>query len=144
MDRLIDYEPGVSSEPVQNRLTDVRQVMAFVRRDIENLLNTKNTASLLDVEYKELQNSLLVYGLPDFTAQNSSSADIRDELRQEVRKAIERFEPRITNLVVTEMTSQGTRTLGFKISGLLMLDPEPLPVTFDTHVDVNNGEYVVT
>ena len=143
LDRLIDHEPGIAREPVQNRLTDFRQLMAYVRRDIENLLNTKNFSFLMDIEYRELQSSLFTYGLPDFTAQNPKSTSVKDQLRQEVEKAIARFEPRLTNVVVMNETNTEERTLGFKISGLLIADPAPEPVTFDTHFDINRGEYVV-
>ena len=144
LDRLIDYEPGVSREPVQNRLADYRQLMASVRRDLENLLNTKNFVSSLAAEYKELQNSLFVYGLPDFTSQNPKSPTVRDQLRQEVEMAISRFEPRITNvMVLNETDTQDYRTLGFRITGLLMVDPMPEPITFDTRFDINKGEYTI-
>jgi type VI secretion system protein ImpF len=144
LDRLIDYEPGVSREPVQNRLADYRQLMASVRRDLENLLNTKNFVSSLAAEYKELQNSLFVYGLSDFTSQNPKSASVRDQLRQEVEMAISRFEPRIANvMVVSETDAQDFRTLGFRITGLLMVDPMPEPITFDTRFDINKGEYTI-
>jgi type VI secretion system protein ImpF len=145
LDRLIDYEPGISSEPVQNRLTNFRQLMTMVRRDIENLLNAKNFAAMMTSGYEELQNSLYFYGLPDFTAQNPRSSSVKDQLRQEVEKAIARFEPRLTNVVVvSEKGSQEERSLGFKITGLLMVDPAPEPVTFDTHFDINRGQYTVT
>ncbi len=144
LDRLIDYEPGVSREPVQNRLADYRQLMASVRRDLENLLNTKNFVSSLAADYKELQNSLFVYGLPDFTSQNPKSASVRDQLRQEVEMAISRFEPRIANvMVLSETDAQDFRTLGFRITGLLMVDPMPEPITFDTRFDINKGEYTI-
>jgi len=144
LDRLIDNEPGVSREPVQNRLADYRQLMASVRRDLENLLNTKNFVSSLAGQYKELQNSLFVYGLPDFTAQNPKSPSVRDQLRQEVEMAISRFEPRITNvMVISETDAHDYRTLGFRITGLLMVDPMPEPITFDTRFDINKGEYTI-
>jgi type VI secretion system protein ImpF len=144
LDRLIDNEPGISSEPVQNRLANFRQLMAMVRRDIENLLNTKNFASSMDSGYGELQKSLFFYGLPDFTAQNPRDTSVRDNLCQEVERAIARFEPRLTNVVVVSETGhQEERSLGFKIMGLLMVEPAPEAVTFDTHFDVNRGEYKV-
>jgi type VI secretion system protein ImpF len=144
LDRLIDYEPGVSREPVQNRLADYRQLMASVRRDLENLLNTKNFVSSLAAEYTELQNSLFVYGLPDFTAESPRSSLVRDRLRQEMEKAIQCFEPRLTSvMVISETEAKGYRTLGFRVTGLLMVDPMPEPVTFDTRFDINRGEYTV-
>ena len=144
LDRLMDYDPGISREPAQNRLADYRQLMASVRRDLENLLNTKNFVSSQAAGYNELQNSLFVYGLPDFTSQNPKSASVRDQLRQEVEMAISRFEPRIANvMVLSETDAQDFRTLGFRITGLLMVDPMPEPITFDTRFDINKGEYTI-
>jgi len=144
LDRLIDVEPGISREPVQNRLASFRQLMTLVRRDIENLLNAKNFASLMGAQYQELQNSLFFYGLADFTAQDPRNPSVRDQLRREVEKAVKRFEPRMTNVVVVaESGTQEERNLGFKITGLLMADPAPEPVIFDTRFDINRGEYTV-
>jgi type VI secretion system protein ImpF len=144
LDRLIDYEPGVSREPVQKRLADYRQMMASVRRDLENLLNTKNFVSSLAAEYKELQNSLFTYGLPDFTAENPGSPFVRARLREEVEKAIQKFEPRLTNVMVLDgQGPEGAGALGFRVTGLLMLDPMPEPVTFDTQCDINRGEFTI-
>ena len=144
LDRLIDLEPDVSREPVQNRLSDYRQLMAVVRRDIENLLNTKNFVSVSGSRLGELENSLMTYGLPDFTAQGTNNASVRDRLRRDVETAIRRFEPRLTNVVVRiEQGSQEERNITFRITGLLMTDPAPEPVVFDTHLDINKGEYEV-
>ncbi|HPI91851.1 MAG TPA: type VI secretion system baseplate subunit TssE [Deltaproteobacteria bacterium] len=144
LDRLIDLEPGVSREPVQNQLVDYRQLMASVRRDLENLLNTKNFVSQRAGEYRELSDSLFVYGLPDFTSQNPRSPAVRSQLRQEVEEAVARFEPRIRNvMVVNEDSAPEERVLGFRITGLLMVDSMPEPVTFDTRFDINKGEYTI-
>ncbi len=144
LDRLIDNEPGVSREPVQNRLVDYRQLMASVRRDLENLLNTKNFVTALAAEYKELQSSLFVYGLPDFTAESPRSSIVRNRLREEVEKTIRIFEPRLTNVMVSsQQGEQEYRTLGFRVTGLLMVDPMPEPVTFDTECDINRGEFTI-
>jgi len=145
LDRLIDYEPDVKREPVQKRLADYRQMMVSVRRDLENLLNTKNFVSTLAPEYKELQDSLFIYGLSDFTAETSMSTIVRNRLREEMEKAIEKFEPRLTNVMI--LNDEGNnieRTFGFRVTGLLMVDPMPEPVTFDTQCDINRGEITIT
>jgi len=145
LDRLIDYEPEVSREPVRRRAGDYRQLLASVRRDIESLLNTKSFAPSQTAEYRELQDSLFVYGLPDFTAESPRSDSVRDRIREEVEKAVRTFEPRIANVSVTyQKDDQSFRTLGFRIAGLLMVDPAPEPVTFDTMCDINRGEFRVT
>jgi type VI secretion system protein ImpF len=144
LDRLIDNEPGNSREPVQYRLTTFRQVRAAVGRDLENLLNTKNYVSALCTAYRELNSSIFVYGMPDFTSANPKSPSVRHKLRRELEKAIAQFEPRLRNVTV-RVEEQGTdeRNLRFKINALLFLDPAVEPVTFDTFFDVNRCEFSI-
>lgn len=144
LDRLIDNEPGTSREPVQYRQTTFRQVKAAVGRDLENLLNTKNYVSSLCSEYRELNSSIFVYGMPDFTSANPKSPSVRHKLRRELEKAIAHFEPRLRNVTV-RVEEQGTdeRNLRFKINALLFMDPAVEPVTFDTFFDVNRCEFSI-
>jgi len=41
LDRLLDDDPGVSREPARNRHQVLRELKQAVRRDLENLLNTR-------------------------------------------------------------------------------------------------------
>lgn len=144
LDRLIDYEPEISREPIQNRLTSFGQVKARVARDIEKLLNSKGTVAAPPPSYKELNNSLYTYGLSDFTSQSPRSQTVRQRLRQEIERSILRFEPRLKNITVRiETLTQNERNIRFKITGLLVVEPLTEPVTFDTYFDVNRGEYII-
>lgn len=145
LDRLIDLEPEVSREPVQRRFLTLGQAKASVVRDLENILNTKRSVLVPPNSCKEVNRSLFLYGLQDFTAQSPKSAMVRQLLRQQIEKAISRFEPRLKNVRVNfEVSMQDERTLGFRISGLLVVDPVREPVTFDTYFDVIKGEYVIS
>lgn len=145
MDRLIDYNPEVSSEPVQRRLFNLSQIKASVVRDLENLLNTKRSILPVPPEYRELNNSVLVYGLRDFTSQDPRSPSIKQQLRSDVEKTISRFDNRLRNVTVRlETSSQNERNIRFRISGLLVIDPVSEPVTFDTYFDISRGEYVIS
>jgi len=144
LDRLIDNEPGVSREPVQYRLSNFAQAKASVIRDLEKLLNTKCSIYYPPPAYRELNNSLFVYGLRDFTSQNPKSQPVRQQLRQDIEKTIARFEPRLKNVTVRiETNAQSERNLRLRITGLLVLDPITEPVTFDTFFDINRGEYSI-
>jgi len=77
LDRLVDHEPGVSHEPVQYRLLSIGQIKASVIRDLENLLNARRQILPPPVAYREVNNSLFVYGLRDFTSQNPKSVPVR-------------------------------------------------------------------
>jgi len=144
LDRLIDLEPVVSHEPVQHRFLSLSQAKASVVRDLENLLNTKRSILAPSGEYKEVNSSLFVYGLQDFTTQNPKSAMVRQQLRQQIEKVISRFEPRLRNVKVSlESSTKSERNLRFRINALLFVDPVAEPVTFDSYFDVNRGEYLI-
>jgi len=73
LDRLIDEEPGLSRESAPYRVFTIGQVKAAVTRDLENLLNTRRNIQVPPVAFEELNNSLFVYGVRDYTAQNPRS-----------------------------------------------------------------------
>lgn len=145
LDRLVDDEPGVSREPVQYRLLGIAQIKASVIRDLENLLNTRRQILSPPVECREVNNSVFVYGLGDFTAQNPKSVPVRQHLRHEIEKAISRFEPRLRNVTVyLETPTENERNLRFRINGLLFVEPVAEPIAFDTYFDSNKGQYVIS
>ena len=144
LDRLIDREPEVSHEPVRNRLLSIRQIKASVVRDMENLLNTRRNIFPIPTEHSELNKSLLVYGLRDFTSKDPRNQSVKQQLRNDVEKTIARFERRLKNVTVhIEVSDRNERTIRFRITGLLVADPVTEPVSFDTYFDINRGEYVI-
>lgn len=144
LDRLIDEEPGLSIESVQYRLLGFGQIKAAVTRDLENLLNARRNIMVPPDAFEELNKSLFVYGLQDYTAQNPRSPTAKQQLRLDVEQTIARFEPRLRNVTVhLEAPGPNERILKFRISALLVIDPVAEPVTFDTYFDVNRGEYVI-
>jgi type VI secretion system protein ImpF len=145
LDRLIDAEPQLSHEPVQQRLVDIRQIKASVVRDLEQLLNARRHIFPPPAALTEVNNSLYVYGLRDFTSQNPRSPSVRQQLRQDIEKTIARFDPRLRNVNVQfESKNPNERNLRFRITGMLVVDPVVEPVTFDTYFDINRSQYVIT
>lgn len=145
LDRLIDNEPRVSREPVQYRLVNLGQIKASVIRDLEHLLNSRRHILEPPTSYKEVNNSLFVYGLKDYTSLNPKSVSVKQQLRQDIEKTITRFEPRLKNVTVHfEKPSEKERRFKFRITGLLVIEPITEPVTFDTYFDSNRGEYVIS
>lgn len=142
LDRLIDREPDVSAEPVQE--FSVGQIKDGVARDLENLLNTRRTIIPVPSSYREVSDSLFLYGLPDFTAQNPKSIPVRQHLRLEIEKTIARFEPRLKNVAVHMDSPVGiTGGLRFRINAVLVVDPIAEPVVFDTRYDLQRSKYSI-
>lgn len=145
LDRLIDDQPGISREPVRHRVLSINQIKASVIRDLENLLNARRQITPVPADYREVSNSLFVYGLRDFTSEDPRSPSIKQQLRNDVEKTISRFDSRLRNVIVRlEASAQNERNVRFRISGLLVVDPVTEPVTFDTFFDINRGEYVIS
>jgi len=144
LDRLLDDEPEVGRESVQNRLFDIRQIKAMVIRDLENLLNTRRLISPVPVSYRDIHNSVFMYGLGDFTSENPQNPSIRQRLRQDIEKTISRFEPRLKNVTVRfETEAERGRNVRLRITGMLVVESETEPVIFDTYFDPDRGRYVI-
>jgi len=144
LDRLIDLDPEVPKEPVQYRLQDLRQLKASVVRDLERLLNTRRPFEDPPEVFRNLRDSLFMYGLSDFTGHNPTAPAVRQQLRLQIERTISRFEPRLRNVVVhLEADAEKERTLRFRISALLIVEPLSEPVTFDTVLDMNRVQFKV-
>lgn len=145
LDRLIDHDPGVSHEPAHFRFASLAQIKAAVFRDLENLLNARRNIVIPAESQGEVNKSVFVYGLQDYTAQNPKSPTARQHLRLDVEKTIARFEPRLKNVNVRlESPDPNERNLRFRVNALLVADPITEPVAFDTYFDANRGEYFIT
>jgi type VI secretion system protein ImpF len=123
----------------------VEKMYSAVLRDLENLLNTVHTGNDIPVEFQDVRDSLVAYGLPDLTSIEAISPDQRAAIGLSIRKAIERFEPRLKRVKVTllKQESEVTLSLKFRIDARLNVDPAP-DVAFDTILEVGTGKYLVT
>ncbi|HEV7221123.1 MAG TPA: type VI secretion system baseplate subunit TssE [Pirellulales bacterium] len=147
LDRLLDHAPDVSTEPAWSWTQDVGEMKASVMRDLEALLNTRQTRSDLmrDAPDAEIAQSVLTYGLPDLTSVGAASPEAREALRWAVEEAIRRFEPRLMDVRVSasDVEDAFDRTLRLTVEAWLAMDPEPVPVVFDTVVESSTGAYQV-
>src|SRR5690606_20032861 len=70
LDRLLDDEPHIQVEADKNRHQHLRELRNSVKRDLENLLNTRYRMVDPPEEFPQLEVSLLNYGLPDLATVN--------------------------------------------------------------------------
>lgn len=142
LDRLVD--PESAGTAILSGYT-VEKMYSAVLRDLEDLLNTVHTARGISAEFSEVRDSIVGYGLPDLTSIETISADQRSVIARTIRKAIERFEPRLRAVKVALIKDEdSTRmALKFRIDARLAVDPAP-DVAFDTILEVGTGKYLVT
>ena len=144
VDRLLDYDPKVSTEAPKSRSQGVRELKQSVRRDLEWLLNTRHTADEIPEGLEEVNKSLAIYGLPDFTGLSSKNSDDRKSLIRNIERALRIFEPRFMNLkVVLVESDELERGVKFQIQASLRMEPTPEPVVFDTVLQMGRGEFKV-
>lgn len=112
-----------------------------VQRDLENLLNTRCRVLDFPRDLSALEASLANYGLPDYTGLAGGLEGARDRLRNELRKTIERFEPRLKALRISFMGQAEPldRRLRFKIEAELLSEP----VVFQSVLDQTTARYEV-
>jgi type VI secretion system protein ImpF len=144
LDRLIDLDPKHQVEPQLSRAESLRRLRASVRRDIESLLNTVRVTEA-PPGLVELKKSLYTYGIPDLSSMSLESPQDGQRLLRGLEAAIAQFEPRLSNVRVTssEGISRKRMYIEFHIEALLLIDPLPERLSFETVFEVARGEYKV-
>jgi len=146
LDRLIDHDPGNRREPPRGPLQIVKELKQAVRRDLENLLNTRWRCKAWPPNMDELDVSLVNYGIPDFTGANLAVAPAREEFRRIIELVIRRYEPRFKSVRVelVENSDETDRTMRFRIDAVLFAEPEPEPVVFDSVLEPTTSSFEIT
>jgi type VI secretion system protein ImpF len=144
LDRLTDQHPkSPSVEAPMTRAESVRIFKTGLRRDLEWLLNSRRNPDQPGPSLPETDTSVLQYGLPDFSTFSLASPKDRSKLINMLQSAIKTFEPRLANvkIVQLEFSSTGMRSIRLLLEGLLMMDPEPELISFDTTLQLTTGDF---
>jgi len=144
LDRLIEPRENESAD-LSLRGQSVRELEEAVRRDLQDLLNTRRTAIDGFPEDSELSRSLLTFGLPELTGFNPTVPDQCRTLQDIIERTIRQFEPRLMDVRVTSISADAASGRGLRmcVEALLRVSPAPLPITFDTVVKPGSGEWQV-
>lgn len=138
LDRLIDPDSlGTSWLRGYSPL----QMMEVVRRDLEDLFNSHQSANDVDEIYPELRASVEAFGIPDLPSLVSRTSGHTEAIRRVISEVVTRFEPRLRDVQVTLVGSGAKDALRarFHIEARLNVDPSP-DVTFETVVELTTGQ----
>lgn len=142
LDRLLDVEPKSRAEAPLTHSKSLAQLKLAVRRDLENLLNTRCNPEPAPETSAETRHSVYNYGVPDITEISQNFLYEKDRLLGEIERAVRLFEPRLDGAKVAILPTAGTeRILRFVIEGMLRIDPAPEHVVFDAALELTSGEY---
>lgn len=137
LDRLLDNDPQNTVEVDVDQHQKLKDLRSSVRRDLENLLNTRFRVVEPEDDYRQVRNSLINYGLPDLATVNVSDKVKRKEFIDHLQSILVDFEPRFKSVKVNYMENSDTldRTLRFRIDAVLYADPSPEVVVFDSTLE---------
>jgi len=131
----------------QNKSTDFRQshqvvrsLRESIRRDLENLFNTRYCCVSPPEGYHSLNDSVLNYGLPDLSTINMTSFDSRNEFCRRIEKAVKSFEPRIRSVKVKTDTVVDNEdpTIRFRVEATLNVNPLQEMIIFESALNPVN------
>ena len=112
---------------------NTQQLADSILRHLQKMLNTRQGHVLTQPEY----------GIPDVTEFIQTLPDMVNEVRSAIRNSIEKFEPRLRNVEVAFVPSEGAGlSLRFEITAELVTEKEDASVWFETsvspsgHIDV--------
>jgi type VI secretion system protein ImpF len=141
LDRLID--PDAEASAFQ-RGYSVEQMLAAVRRDLEEMLNSHQSNQDIPPQWEELRHSLLTYGIPDLTSVSINAPSEKDKVASLLEAVVVHGEPRLRDVrvQVTSTAQDDPRSLKFSIDAQLNVDPSP-DVAFVTVVDLMTGKTTI-
>jgi type VI secretion system protein ImpF len=130
IDRLINLDQTVAN-----------QFRAGLRRDLEDLLNTVIRARSFPDYLGELDHSLVNFGIEDLLTTNLSTASERDRVILYIQKTIEKYEPRLMNISIMNISNQENRshTLALRIVAETIIDDNPEEIIFNSKIDISTG-----
>src|SRR5262249_54464192 len=93
----------------------------------------------------ELKHSVVNYGIPDLTGASLGSSREREEFRRTIQTVITLYEPRLKKLTVSLHGQADVidRTIRFHIEAVLLAEPAPEPVAFDSTLLLTTGSFEV-
>ena len=141
LDRLLDDEPKIKTEAPMTRSTSLARLKAGLRRDLENLLNTRRTPDFIPEGSVEILRSVYYYGLPDITSMPANFLYEQTKLLQSIETAVRTFEGRLDGVKVSLVpVADHSRVLRFVIDGMLRIDPLPEHVVYDASIELTSLE----
>ena len=139
LDRLAD--PEVTGASLLQGFSPA-QMMASIRRDLEELFNTHATSAAIPAEYVEVRKSIATFGMPDLPSLSAADAFRREDVGRIIEEVIARHEPRLLDIRATlndPAADDAPHRLRFQIEARLNVDPSP-EVAFETIVELTTGQ----
>lgn len=137
-DRLVDRDQFLRHELRPMRTLDRRGLKESVRRELEQLFNTRCPIPAHRLGARP--RSVIDYGIPDFSTFFARNPDDWQRIAAILRRAIEAYEPRLAQVQVTvERDKDDEFALRATIEAVMITENVPEPVSFTTLLQPREG-----
>lgn len=116
---------------------DSHQFLLSVQHNLNSILNSRNRIFEISNTYPLLRDSILDYGIMDFSSINIASEAGQEQLALAIQHAIQRFEPRIIEIHVIVLPSQNNDELSirFRIEATVNIKPNNERILWDSLIE---------
>lgn len=143
IERLLDDKPELAYEKRTKTEMSLEELHDDIRNNLEHLLNTRSRLLMSDFAQDEVVNSVLNYGVIDFSHTYFGNRKAQDSLCAIIKKTLAHFEPRLERIVVTALDEEETqRVLHLRIEAYIALKPEPKPAIFESSLDLSRQRFM--
>jgi type VI secretion system protein ImpF len=131
--RLAAPDPWQPAEAAPFRVLDGAALRRSVRREVEDLLNTRCTLRLAELQGRP--RTTLEYGLPDVCGLRPADPGDRALIAERIEAAVGAYEPRLRQVrAAVEAVPGRPRELRVHLEGFLVEGAHPAPVSFTVSV----------
>lgn len=140
-DRLADVSAGGLNS---DKWYDIKAMTDAIRRDLEDLLNTQQSIPHLGVDFPELAESVVGFGVPDPTTFPLDTPSGRRRLATALMNVINTFEPRLSDVRIELGSASGEklRELKFRVVARLVVETAP-QIVFESNLHVPSGQFSI-
>ena len=116
LDNFIDDTPEQKQYIAHESIQLLRQFKESIRRDLEQLLNTRYRCQSFPAEFKYARLSTLNYGIPDLSSINLIDVNSRLRFCSQLESIIRQYEPRFKSVKVLADADLKHQTEEFQFS----------------------------
>lgn len=144
-ERLFDNAPLRTAESDPLRGWSLDELKDSVARDLESLLNSRNSMGADDLnDFQGARRSLVTYGMCDFVGRSLANPADRSFICYSLEQTIAAHEPRLRDVTVSLIVDENAvNVLHFSISAVLVVEPAQEPVSFDALLQPTTQRYSV-
>lgn len=145
LDRLLDDNPDLETDPTLSLSQQVVEMREAIRRDLESLLNTRRRPEAPPSALDELNDALVSYGVDGMLSASLVTDESKLRLARLMERRIAMFETRLSNIKVTILKArmEGERALRMRINASFRLHEGMPPVSFESRIDPSTQSFIV-